>query len=189
MRLALQQRAPRSQSPRRVVVRRSPRNPQRALVRFGSLMFQAALGRGGISVFKRESDGATPRATMAVLGGFRRGYRPGQRPAALPSPVALQRASQQDGWCDAPDHGAYNRPVRLPFPASCERLLRDDRLYDAVLVLDWNVSRRARGHGSAIFLHVAREGYRPTEGCVALDPRDLKVLLGFIRRGDIVQVL
>ncbi len=189
MRLALQRRALRRRAPRRLVVRRSPRDPLRALVRFGPLMFQATLGRGGISVFKREGDGATPRAAMAVLGGFRRGYRPGQRSTALPSPVEFDRAGLRDGWCDAPDHAAYNRPVRLPFPASCERLVREDRLYDAVLVLDWNVSRRARGLGSAIFLHVAREGYRPTEGCVALEPRDLKVLLGFIRRGDIVQVL
>jgi L,D-peptidoglycan transpeptidase YkuD (ErfK/YbiS/YcfS/YnhG family) len=34
-----------------------------------------------------------------------------------------------------------------------------------------------RGRGSAIFLHLAREDGRPTEGCVALAPRDLNAVL------------
>jgi L,D-peptidoglycan transpeptidase YkuD (ErfK/YbiS/YcfS/YnhG family) len=86
-------------------------------------------------------------------------------------------------------HAAYNRPVRLPFAASHETLLRNDRLYDAALVLDWNISRRVRGLGSAIFLHVARDDYRPTEGCVALDPRDVRLILEFVRRGDVIRVV
>jgi L,D-peptidoglycan transpeptidase YkuD (ErfK/YbiS/YcfS/YnhG family) len=73
--------------------------------------------------------------------------------------------------------------VRLPFPASAERMLRDDRLYDGVVVLDWNVRRRARGLGSAIFVHVARPGYAPTEGCVALSRRDLGRLAPHLKAG------
>ena len=34
-----------------------------------------------------------------------------------------------------------------------------------------------RGRGSAIFLHVASPGYRPTEGCVAMTDRDLRAAL------------
>ena len=49
-------------------------------------------------------------------------------------------------------------------------MMRDDRLYDIVIVLDWNISERRRNHGSAIFLHVAKPGYAPTEGCVAVSP-------------------
>ena len=55
---------------------------------------------------------------------------------------------------------------------------RDDHLYDIVGVLDWNISPRVRGRGSAIFLHLARPGYRPTAGCIALSRRDLGLLLG-----------
>ena len=71
----------------------------------------------------------------------------------------------------------YNRRVRHPYPASAEQLWREDGLYDVVVVLDYNVRRRARGHGSAIFMHVARPGFAPTAGCVALArPALLRVL-------------
>ncbi|MCY0148996.1 L,D-transpeptidase family protein [Hoeflea sp. G2-23] len=167
------------------MVRRSPLNPLRAVVRFGPLSFSAALGRGGVRTFKREGDGATPRGLMSVVSGF----RSGSKRFAVPSPVALRRVGRRDGWCDAPAHGAYNRAVRLPFAASHETLIRSDALYDAVLVLNWNYQSRARGRGSAIFMHVARPGYAPTEGCVALKWRDLVRLLKVIRRGDVVRVV
>ena len=34
-----------------------------------------------------------------------------------------------------------------------------------------------RGRGSAIFLHLARPDFAPTEGCVALAERDLRAVL------------
>lgn len=88
-----------------------------------------------------------------------------------------------DGWCDAPSDRNYNRPVQLPYPASTERMWRDDGLYDVVGILDHNARPRMRGRGSAIFLHVARDGYRPTEGCVALSRRDLMRVLAIVGRG------
>jgi L,D-peptidoglycan transpeptidase YkuD (ErfK/YbiS/YcfS/YnhG family) len=67
--------------------------------------------------------------------------------------------------------------VRLPYPASAEALWRPDELYDIVVVLNHNTMPRVRGAGSAIFMHVARPGYLPTEGCIALSRRDLLALL------------
>jgi L,D-peptidoglycan transpeptidase YkuD (ErfK/YbiS/YcfS/YnhG family) len=64
----------------------------------------------------------------------------------------------------------YNLMVRAPYPFSAERLFRGDRLYDLVLLTDWNWPRAERGRGSAIFLHRWRGPGRPTEGCVALAP-------------------
>ena len=58
--------------------------------------------------------------------------------------------------------------MRLPYPASAERLWREDELYDVVVVLGYNDRPRARGRGSAIFMHVAKSGYAPTQGCIAL---------------------
>lgn len=170
---------------RTVMVREKPGDRLRALVRFGPLVFPAALGRSGISSFKREGDGATPRGSMAVLGGFRRGgmLSPG------PSEIELFRTGDRDGWCDAPGHGAYNRPVRLPFAASHETLVRKDALYDFGVVLDWNIRSRRRCAGSAIFLHVARPGYMPTEGCIALKRRDLLRLMPLLKRGTGVRVV
>ena len=47
-----------------------------------------------------------------------------------------------------------------------------------VIDLDYNRAPIRKGRGSAIFLHIARDGYRPTEGCVALARADLLRLLG-----------
>ena len=167
-----------------LMVRVSPRDRLKALVQFGPLTFQAALGRGGVTSFKREGDGGTPRARMAVLSGFRKGGMLTPDRAGL----KLRRVGGRDGWCDAPGHGRYNRPVRLPFPASHETLLRNDVLYDFGFVLDWNIRSRRRGMGSAIFLHVAKPGFPPTEGCIALKRGDMLRLMPLIRRGTVVRV-
>ena len=162
-----------------LLVRASPRDPRQGILQLGPLRLRCALGKGGVSTRKREGDGATPLASMRLLSAYRRpGGRGGPRFAL---PTRLTHAS--DGWCDETRHGSYNRPVRLPFPQSAERMMRDDRLYDGVVVLDWNVTRRARGLGSAIFLHVARPGYGPTEGCVALSRRDLDRLAPHLTAG------
>lgn len=94
-----------------------------------------------------------------------------------------------DGWCDDPRDRNYNRPVALPYPASAESLWRDDGLYNIVVVLDHNTRPRARGLGSAVFVHLAREGFEPTEGCVAFTEHDLRMLLARSRPGDAIVVL
>jgi L,D-peptidoglycan transpeptidase YkuD (ErfK/YbiS/YcfS/YnhG family) len=166
-------------------VRPAPGRPSRGLLQAGPHRLPCALGRGGVTAIKREGDGGTPIGRMRLLSAFRRrGRLPG---LALALPVRWVDPAR-DGWCDAPRHPAYNRPVRLPFPASHERLARGDRLYDCGIVLDWNVTSRARGRGSAIFMHIARKGFFPTEGCVALAPRDLRRLAPLLRPGAVLVV-
>ena len=164
-----------------VTVRRKPGWRQKGLLLAGARVLPCALGRGGPGIVKREGDGATPaHAVMRPLWGYWRPDR-GQRPsAALP----LLPISAHDGWCDAPAHPAYNRPVRLPFAASCETMWRDDCLYDICIVLDWNMAPRgrARHRGSAIFVHIAKPGYPPTAGCIALGRVDLEWLVARIDR-------
>ncbi len=75
------------------------------------------------------------------------------------------------------------------FGRSHEEMKRKDGLYDICLVLDWNVTARARNRGSAIFFHLIRPGYEPTAGCVAVHPRDMQRLLPFMHRGTVVRVL
>lgn len=65
---------------------------------------------------------------------------------------------------------------------------RQDRLYDIVVVLDCNMHPPIRGKGSAIFFHIAREDYRPTEGCVAIDPMHMRTLLAEVRPGTVMRI-
>lgn len=163
-----------------LVIRVSPLDRRRAILSIGPLAIRASLGRSGLSAFKREGDGATPIATMAVLSGYWRADR-GRRPACR---LPMQPIGDHLLWCDAPRHPLYNRPSRLGLTASHERMARADSLYDICMVLDFNIRRRARGLGSAIFFHLARDGYQPTEGCIAISRRDMERVLACLRPGS-----
>lgn len=168
-----------------VIVRPAPGKKSRALVQCGTITVPAAIGRSGRTVLKREGDGATPIADMRLLHGFRRGERPGR----LETRLSLRRIRQDMLWCDQPEDPNYNRLVKAPFGPSHEEMKRKDGLYDICLVMDWNITSRARHRGSAIFFHLIRPGYQPTEGCIAVSPRDMRRLLPFLRRGTIVRVI
>ena len=150
-------------------------NRSRGHLLVGPTVISCALGAGGIVVDKREGDGGSPRGRFRLRGGAYRPDHLGLRPrTALP----LRATRPGDGWCDESRDRRYNRPIRLPAPGvSAETLWRDDGLYDVVIDLDYNRGPIRRGRGSAIFLHLARDGYRPTEGCVALARADLLRLL------------
>ena len=139
-------------------------------------VLRAAFGRSGViaAEYKREGDGATPLGLWPLRRVWWRADR-------LPEPprtgLPLRVIAPEDGWCDAPDDPAYNRPVRLPHPASAEEMWRADGLYDVVVELGHNDDPPVPGMGSAIFLHVARPDFGPTQGCVALALPDLLDLL------------
>ena len=144
---------------------------------------RAALGRGGVkpAADKREGDGATPAGVWPIRYVLHRGEAPA-------TALETRPIGEHDGWCDDPADAAYNRPVPLPYPASCERLWRDDHLYDRVVVLGHNDDPPVTDAGSAIFLHLARQDYAPTEGCVAISAADMEALLELARPGDAVEI-
>ena len=143
--------------------------------RFKGEVFRAASGRGGVSAHKEEGDGATPTGLLPLRRVFYRADR-----LSPPKTVAkLEPLAVNDGWCDDPASPAYNTAIRLPNAAHHEELWRRDSVYDVIGVLGWNDDPVQRGRGSAIFLHVARADYAPTEGCIALALFDLlQVLAG-----------
>jgi L,D-peptidoglycan transpeptidase YkuD (ErfK/YbiS/YcfS/YnhG family) len=134
---------------------------------------RCALGLGGVGVEKEEGDGATPAGLLPLRRVFYRADRVPPPRCSLP----IEPISQTDGWCDDPTHRDYNRIVHLPHDARHEELWRRDEVYDIVAVLGWNDQPVVKGRGSAIFLHVARPDYAPTEGCVALAMQDLLRIL------------
>lgn len=161
----------------RVTIRRAPGvHSTQGLLVAGQHFFRCALGRSAMTAFKREGDGATP-APLTMVPQW--GYFRTDRVARPQTAIAMRATAKDDGWCDAPTHPAYNEPVRLPFSASHEVMLRDDVLYDVCIVLDQNRSPNARKRygGSAIFLHCAKPGLPPTAGCIALPRAQLIGLL------------
>ncbi len=136
---------------------------------------RCALGRSGVTTAKSEGDGASPAGSWPMRRVL---YRP-DRMMRPPTRLPVAAIAPDDGWCDAPGDRAYNHPVKLPYPASAERLWRDDKIYDLVVVLGHNESPVIDRAGSAIFLHIATGAFAPTAGCVALAIADLlRVLEG-----------
>lgn len=144
----------------------------------GQMVLPCVIGRSGRRHLKREGDGATPIGTWDLEQGWFRPDRMGTPAGAL----RLKPMKPGDGWCDAPSSGSYNRPVRLPFAASHERMWRKDGLYDVVFATSHNARPRLRFGGSAIFLHLVEPHTRVTEGCVALRLQDMRKLLALCGR-------
>jgi L,D-peptidoglycan transpeptidase YkuD (ErfK/YbiS/YcfS/YnhG family) len=146
-------------------VHRSSVDHRRGRLQAGNLVIPCALGRSGPIHAKREGDGATPVGRFRLLQAFYRADH-GPRPR---TGLRLRPIRPSDGWSDDWRDRRYNQPVCLPCPTSHETLWRTDHLYDLVIDIGWNRGPIVRGRGSAIFLHVARPGFAPTEGCVAVD--------------------
>jgi len=146
----------------------------RGTLAVGERVRPCALGRGGLVTGKREGDGGTPVGRFPLRRLF---YRPDRESAPATGLPVLPLAADF-GWCDDPaDSACYNRLVRLPYAPSHERMWRDDTLYDLVVEIGYNDAPAVPGLGSAIFLHLARPDWAPTEGCVAMRRDDLLAVL------------
>jgi L,D-peptidoglycan transpeptidase YkuD (ErfK/YbiS/YcfS/YnhG family) len=150
----------------------------------GAMRVPVALGRTGIRADKREGDGVTPRGWFRPVRVWWRADR-GLRPRTL---LPVRRIGRVDAWCEDPADRRYNRPIRLADGQAGDRLWRADHLYDLIVELDHNVRPRVARRGSAIFIHLARLGFLPTAGCVALPAGSMRRLLGRIGRKTRIEI-
>jgi L,D-peptidoglycan transpeptidase YkuD (ErfK/YbiS/YcfS/YnhG family) len=141
--------------------------------------WRAWLGRSGLSAHKREGDGATPAGT----------YRLGDTTYGIESDPGVQgtyhRLACGDWWDEDVRSATYNTfqhvacNARPSFHGDSEALWRISPQYRYFATIEYNVSPRVRGRGSAIFLHVSAG--RPTAGCVSLPEPRLVRLLRWLR--------
>ena len=144
------------------------------------------LGKAGcVSVENKiEGDGASPIGVWPMLRVFWRDDRVDKPETILPT-VPIQ---ENYGWCDDPQHPSYNQLVQTPFCASHETLCREDRIYDIIVELGYNLSPVISGKGSAIFLHLAKSDFSPTQGCVALAEANLRDVLRISEKESTVEI-
>ena len=158
----------------RLRVRARPGSRTQGWLTVGCETIQVALGRGGILANKREGDGGTPRGEFRLVRLWWRADRH-PRPRTL---LPVRRITPDIAWCEDPRDRRYNRSFRRAADAPGDRLWREDQLYDFIIEIDHNSCPRVAGRGSAVFIHVARPGFRPTAGCVAMTLPRLRWLLG-----------
>ncbi|TAH36211.1 MAG: hypothetical protein EYC62_03700 [Alphaproteobacteria bacterium] len=143
------------------------------LLYWNNRSYRCAIGKNGATMEKIEGDGKTPLGQFPILEVYWRKDRADLPKIQLPTRQILKST----GWCDDPEHAAYNFPVPLPFSARHEVFWREDGCYDIVVVIGYNRNPTIRGRGSAIFLHCAKPDFAGTEGCVAIDKKDLLSIL------------
>jgi len=147
-----------------VSIRAAAGDSRRGWLTAGGCTIPVALGRGGIKANKREGDGGTPKGTFRPLRLWWRADRHPRPPTFLPVRVIRP----EDAWCEDPASRHYNQPVRLPQDRGGDRLTRGDRLYDFIVEINHNSAPRIASRGSAVFLHLARDNFGPTAGCVSM---------------------
>jgi len=167
----------------RIAMRRAAGNPRKGWLIVAGQAIPVALGRGGILANKREGDGGTPRGTFHPLRLWWRADRAPRPITRLP----IRVIGPHDAWCEDPGSRHYNQPVRRGPGQDGDRLRRDDHLYDFIIEIDHNAAPRIAGRGSAVFLHLARDNFGPTAGCVAMTrPAMLRLLARIGPRTKIV---
>ena len=147
-------------------------NPRRGWLTAGALTIPVALGRGGILANKREGDGGTPRGSFRPRQLWWRGDRHSRPQTFLP----VRPIGDRDAWCEDPRDRHYNQAIRRG-QGEGDRLKRDDHLYDFIIEIDHNTRPRIAGRGSAVFLHLARDNFGPTAGCVSMTKAAMLQLL------------
>jgi len=156
----------------------------------GERRWRCTVGAGGIREDKVEGDSATPVGEFPLRRIYYRNDL-----VVLPKPNSPGRGlparpiSEHDGWCDDPRSPTYNRLVSIPNEWSHEKMWREDGLYDVVVVVGYNDDPPEGEWGSAIFLHIARDDYAGTQGCVAFSREDLLELLPLLNRDTRLRVL
>ena len=142
-------------------------------LKYKNFRFRCALGKAGIGKKKKEGDNITPKGLYKIVKSY---YRK-DRIKKISSKFKLIKITKNIGWCDDPNSEKYNKIVNLPTKYSYEKLYRKDNVYDLILVLNYNMSPVIKNKGSAIFIHITKKKYQPTQGCVALKKNNLLKLI------------
>jgi L,D-peptidoglycan transpeptidase YkuD (ErfK/YbiS/YcfS/YnhG family) len=156
-----------------LTVRTRPGHRTKGLLIAGPLAIPVSLGRGGIKADKREGDGGTPRGVFRLR---RLWWRAGRAPRPR-TQLPVRPIRPDDAWSEDPGERRYNRPFKRRPDEAGDRLWRDDHLYDFIIEIDHNTRPRVAKRGSAVFIHLARDGFLPTAGCVGLKKDRLVRLL------------
>lgn len=168
-----------------ITVARGAGDRARGILRYGARAHPVALGRAGIKANKFEGDFATPSGRFRPLRLWWRADRMPRPKTSLP----VRRIAKNDAWCEDPADRRYNRPFKLADGANGDRLWRDDHLYDLIVEIDHNIRPRVAKRGSAVFLHLAREGLKPTAGCIAMPLADLRRLVARLGQNSVIRIL
>ena len=145
--------------------------------------FKCSIGKNGLKKNKIEGDSCTPVGIFSLGPVYYRKDRVDKPDTKLKT----LKINKQMGWCDDPNNIHYNKKIKLRKKIKAEKFYRKDKIYDIILVINYNTRRIIKNKGSAIFIHVTNN-YRPTKGCIALSLNDLEILLKIIKKNSKIKI-
>jgi L,D-peptidoglycan transpeptidase YkuD (ErfK/YbiS/YcfS/YnhG family) len=152
---------------------------------YKNLKFRCALGKAGIQKKIGEGDNITPKGTYKILSIY---YRQ-DRIKEINCSIKKIKITKKIGWCDDLKSKYYNKQIKLPCRLSHEIFYRKDHIYDIVCVINYNINPIIKKKGSAIFLHIAKNKYQNTKGCIALKKNHLIKLLTLIKKNTKIKII
>ena len=144
---------------------------------FNNYRAKCSIGKRGIGIKKREGDLITPKGKYKIKYILYRKDR-----VKFQSKIKKIIITKKMGWCDDPNSKQYNKLVKLPSAYKYEKLYKKENIYDVILVLNYNMKPIVKNKGSAIFIHVAKKNYEKTEGCVAIEKKQLVKIVKDLKR-------
>jgi L,D-peptidoglycan transpeptidase YkuD (ErfK/YbiS/YcfS/YnhG family) len=153
-------------------------------LKYKNLKFRCALGKAGIKKKRKEGDNITPKGIFKIT----RIYYRADKIRKITTSIKKVKIKKNMAWCDDPNTNFYNKQIKLPSRYSHEKLYRKDNLYDLVLVLNYNTNPIIKNKGSAIFLHVTKDSYKKTKGCIALKKKHLIQLISKIKKNIKIKI-
>ena len=145
---------------------------------------KCSIGKSDITPSKKESDLASPK------GIFKLGllYYRKDRIKSPQCKIRKRIIKNNMGWCNDSKSKKYNQEVYLPFKYRTEKLYRKDKNYDIFINIKYNYHPIVKEKGSAIFLHLTDNNYKPTSGCVAIIKRDFLKILPLINKNTKISI-
>ena len=153
-------------------------------LKYKNLKFRCAVGKAGVNKKKKEGDNITPEGTFKITKIY---YRD-DKIKDFSSAIKKIKIKKNMGWCDDPNSKFYNKQIKLPNKYSHEKLYRNDDIYDLILVLNYNMNPIIKNKGSAIFIHIEKNSYNKTKGCIALKKKHLINLVSQIKKDTKIKI-
>jgi hypothetical protein len=145
---------------------------------FKNYKFKCALGKNGIKRKRQEGDNITPKGIFKLIKIY---YR-SDRIKNFKTNLKKIKINKNTAWCDDYRSKFYNKEIILPSKYSYENFYRRDNIYDLVVIINYNINPIIKKKGSAIFIHIAKKKNSPTQGCIALNKKNLLLLLSKIKK-------
>ena len=145
---------------------------------------KCALGKLGLSNLKKEGDLTTPRG-IYKLGLL---YYRKDRLKNLRCKIRKKSIKKDSGWCDDIKSDKYNKEINFPYKYRAEKLFRQDTIYDIFIDIKYNSAPVIKGKGSGIFLHLCKNNYKKTRGCVAIIKKDFMKIVPLINKNTKINI-